>query len=114
MKYFFLADGWEIGRIWEPEGIWNDQVWRRRPDIARTSLSIWDGQETLWLYQVEDIVLMVEVKPALDRAQQAKNDLPQNQGSAVGIGQVVLKRLMTADQVLAYLISMGTCVKKPV
>lgn len=114
MKYFFLADGWEIGRVWEPEGIWNEQVWRRRPDIACTSLSLWDGQETLWLYQVEDIVLMVEVKPVLARAQQSENEPSPVPVSTVGIGQVVLKRLMTADQVLTYLINMGICIKKPV
>lgn len=106
MKYFFLAEGWEIGRVWEPEGIWNQQVWRRKPEIIRTSLRIWDGQETLWLYQVEDVVLMVEVKPT--RSPQNIDLLTLEQTSGAGIGQVVLKRLMTADQVLNYLITMKT------
>jgi hypothetical protein len=40
----------------------------------------------LWLYQVEDSVLMVEVKPEGEVRQ--------------AIGQVVLKRLISADQVI--------------
>jgi hypothetical protein len=40
----------------------------------------------LWLYQVEDSVLMVEVKPEGEVRQ--------------AIGQVVLKRLISADQAI--------------
>lgn len=48
------------------------------------------GEEKLWLYQVEEMVLMVEVKPS-------------HPDPASTIGQVVLKRLMSAEDVLTYL-----------
>ena len=56
------------------------------------NLCLVEESEKLWLYRVEDAILTVEVKPtapvaASDRAAQA-------------IGQVVLKRLISADQVL--------------
>ena len=86
MKYFFLSAGWTTGRIWEFGGLWNELAWRRKPNICRLNLSITEKDETLWLYQVEDAVLMVEVRPET------------NHDSA--FGQVVLKRLMTAEQVI--------------
>lgn len=86
MKYFFLSEGWTTDRIWEFGGLWNEMAWRRKPIIRRLNLSITEKDETLWLYQVEDAVLMVEVKPET--------------ADARAIGQVVLKRLMTADQVI--------------
>lgn len=86
MKYFFLSDGWVTGRIWEFGGLWNEAAWQRRPHIRRLSLSINEQGEVLWLYQVEDSVLMVEVKP--------EGEIRQ------AIGQVVLKRLISADQVI--------------
>ncbi|MGF1519569.1 MAG: hypothetical protein ACFCVB_17450 [Nodosilinea sp.] len=86
MKYFFLSDGWTTGRVWEFGGLWNELGWQRKPHMRRLNLSIQEQGETLWLYQVEETVLMVEVKPE----------------SATGttIGQVVLKRLITAEQVI--------------
>ncbi len=96
MKYFFLSDGWVIGRVWEPAGIWNLGVWRRPPVIEQTALMVVEQQEKLWLYQVEEAILMVEVKPGPGLASSSEHQ---------GIGQVVLKRLMTAEQVLSYLIS---------
>ena len=91
MKYFFLSDGWIIGRIWELGGLWNEAARRRKPDIQQLDLCIWEQGEKLWLYRVEEAVLMVEVKPteavAIDPGSQA-------------IGQVVLKRLITADQAI--------------
>ncbi|MGF1570326.1 MAG: hypothetical protein ACFCVD_20020 [Nodosilinea sp.] len=89
MKYFFLSDGWITGRIWEFGGLWNEIAWQRKPHIRRLNLSINEQGETLWLYQVEETVLMVEVKPESE----TRGD----------IGQVVLKRLITAEQVIELL-----------
>ncbi|MGK7887787.1 MAG: hypothetical protein AB4042_00535 [Leptolyngbyaceae cyanobacterium] len=91
MKYFFLVDGWHVGRVWEFGGLWNELTWNRRPDIQRMNLQIVEKGEPLWLYQVEEAVLMVEVLPDADYAS------PENRQS---IGQVVLKRLITAEQAL--------------
>ncbi|AFY61673.1 hypothetical protein [Synechococcus sp. PCC 6312] len=99
MKYFFLSEGWEVGRVWEPGGIWSLAVWRREPIIEQTTLVVLEQEERLCLYQVEDAVLMVEVKPG--------PNLIHHSGQQ-GIGQVVLKRLMTAEQVLSYLVSNGS------
>ena len=86
MKYFFLSDGWTTGRVWEFGGLWNEIAWQRKPIIKKLELHIEEGPEKLWLYQVEDDVLMVEV-------------LPEDAVSSP-IGQVVLKRLITAEQVI--------------
>lgn len=95
MKYFFLSDGWQIGRVWELGGLWNEISWRRKPDIQQLPISTIEKGETLWLYSVEDAVLMVEVMPEV-------GDTPI-QG---GIGQVVLKRLISAEQVIEHLCSL--------
>jgi hypothetical protein len=60
-------------------------------------LFIWENDEKLCLYRVEEAVLMLEVKPGerIQWAAEGKN-----------IGQVVLKRLITADQAIEWL-----CVK---
>ncbi|NJO51510.1 MAG: hypothetical protein HC840_21060 [Leptolyngbyaceae cyanobacterium RM2_2_4] len=89
MKYFFLSDGWTIGRVWGMGGLWNEVAWRRKPHICRLSLCIAEKGEKLWLYRVEDEVLMVEVKPE-----------DESSGDASAIGQVVLKRLISADQAI--------------
>ena len=89
MKYFFLADGWTTGRVWELGGLWHEAAWRRPPIIELLQLCIWENDEQLWLYRVEEAVLMVEVKPP-----------PIVEPPAQSIGQVVLKRLITADQVV--------------
>ncbi|MBE9136775.1 hypothetical protein IQ254_06080 [Nodosilinea sp. LEGE 07088] len=86
MKYFFLSDGWVTGRVWEFGGLWNELGWQRKPHMRRLGLSIQEQGETLWLYQVEETVLMVEVKP--------------ESATSIPIGQVVLKRLITAEQVI--------------
>jgi hypothetical protein len=88
VKYFFLSNGWTFGRIWEFGGLWDETVWRRQPHIQRLNLGMVEQGEVLWLYQVEDAVLMVEVKPLDEKA--ARNT----------IGQVVLKRLISAEQVI--------------
>ena len=89
MKYFFLSEGWTFDRVWEFGGLWDENAWRRRPQIQRLNIGIVEKGQTLWLYQVEDAVLMVEVKPT-----------PQVADSVQTIGQVVLKRLISADQVI--------------
>lgn len=94
MKYFFLSDGWIIGRVWELGGLWNENAWRRQPEIAQLDLCILEQGEKLWLYQVEDAVLMLEVKPTTAAATH-----PTSQS----IGQVVLKRLISAEQAIELL-----------
>lgn len=89
VKYFFLSDGWTCDRIWEFGGLWDENTWRRRPKIQRLNVGIIEKGETLWLYQVEDAVLMVEVKP-----------MNESVDAAQSIGQVILKRLIGADGVI--------------
>ncbi len=91
MKYFFLSEGWCVGRVWEFGGLWNESSWRRKPQIEQTSLCMIENGEKLWLYRVEEAVLMVEVKP---------NAVSSNGSAARSIGQVVLKRLITGDQAI--------------
>ncbi|MBD2004137.1 MULTISPECIES: hypothetical protein [Cyanophyceae] len=90
MKYFFLSNGWTVGRVWEFGGLWNENSWRRKPEIQQTNLCIFEQGEKLWLYRVEEAVLMVEVRPLDD----ASSD------SAKNIGQVVLKRLISAEDAI--------------
>ncbi len=93
MKYFFLSNGWNIGRVWEFGGLWNENSRGRGPIIKRLNLGIVESSEVLWLYQVEDDVLMVEVKPI------------SNDSSNSSIGQVVLKRLISAEDAMDVLAS---------
>ena len=86
VKYFFLTDGWTIGRVWASDGLWNEVAWRRKPDIERLNLRLITQNETLWLYRVEEVVLTIEVKP---------EHLAPN-----AIASVVLKRLISAPQVI--------------
>ncbi len=86
MKYFFLSEGWIYGRVWEFGGLWDRATWRREPEIKPLNYGIVQNGETLWLYQVEDAVIMLEVKPLV-----AENS---------NIGQVVLKRLISAEQAI--------------
>ena len=92
MKYFFLSDGWTYDRVWEFGGLWDQASWGRKPELKRLDCGILQQQEILWLYAVEDAVLMVEVKPAFLELQGSSN-----------IGQVVLKRLISAEQVVEVL-----------
>lgn len=98
MKYFFLSDGWTVGRVWELGGLWNESAWRRKPEITKTSLFILERGEKLCLYRVEDAVLMIEV-------------MPPDTFSQPSIGQVVLKRLISAEQALEMLCSAEVDVK---
>jgi hypothetical protein len=92
VKYFFLSDGWSVGRVWEFGGLWNEISWQRKPEIHQTHLCLWENGEKLWLYRVEEAVLMVEVKPSA-----ADNPATRT------IGQVVLKRLISGDQAIELL-----------
>ncbi|MDY6939608.1 MAG: hypothetical protein SWY16_18395 [Cyanobacteriota bacterium] len=94
MKYFFLSEGWAVDRVWGSQGLWNANAWRRPPQIEQTNFCTIDRDEILWLYCVEEAVLMVEVKPIHSEA-----SAPET------IGQVVLKRLMSAEQALEKLIA---------
>ena len=87
-----------MGRVWEFGGLWNINAWRREPDIQKMKLCILEQGEKLWLYQVEEAVIMVEVKPTPDASS----------ASATTIGQVVLKRLITAEQAIERLASAQT------
>lgn len=89
MKYFFLSQGWQVGRVWEFGGLWQENVWGRSPQIERLNIKFSEQGEVLWLYRVEDAVLMVEVKPPKESSEVNS-----------GIGQVMLKRLITAEEVL--------------
>ena len=91
MKYFFLSEGWTVGRVWASDGLWQITAWRRQPDIQRINICLVEQSEVLWLYRVEDAILTVEVKPTTQA---------QVETSSKTIGQVVLKRLMSAEQVI--------------
>lgn len=77
-----------MGRVWASDGLWQITAWRRQPDIQRLNICLVESDELMWLYRIEDAVLTVEVKPS-------KTALVNQT-----IGQVVLKRLMTAEQVI--------------
>lgn len=100
MKYFFLSEGWNYARVWDKEGLWDLTIWRRKPNIKRLNLGIVEQGETLWLYQVEDSVLMLEVKPM---SQQVK--------SSSTIGQVMIKRLINCEQVIDKLVEAQAIIK---
>lgn len=89
VKYFFLSAGWSVNRVWELGGLWDESVWGRLPEIKRINLGIVEQNEHFWLHQVEEAVLMVEVHPT-----------DNTTGSESPFGQVLLKRLMSAEQVL--------------
>lgn len=89
MKYFFLTEGWSHQRVWGNSGIWNEIVWRRQPHIKALNLAIVESEEVLWLHEVEDAVLMLEVIPVTETATKKSS-----------VGQVVLKRLMNCEQVI--------------
>ena len=102
MKYFFLSEGWTVGRVWSTEGLWNELAWRRSPHIERTSLSIVERGESLWLYRAEDAVVMLEVRPVQILPDHPTGNPPR---TTQPIGQVVLRRLLHADGVLERLSS---------
>ena len=91
MKYFFLSDGWKVGRVWAFDGLWQVTAWRRQPEIQRLNICLVEDSEVMWLYEVEDAIVTVEVQPVLSAPREKP---PQN------IGQVVLKRLISAEEVI--------------
>ncbi|MCG9887017.1 MAG: hypothetical protein MH825_15915 [Cyanobacteria bacterium] len=101
MKYFFLSEGWTVGRVWSTEGPWNEVAWRRSPHIERTNLSIIERGETLWLYRAEEAVVMLEVRPSQPSPPSNNSTTAARTAAAAQpIGQVVLRRLIDADQVV--------------
>jgi hypothetical protein len=96
VKYFFLSEGWTVGRVWSFDGLWQVMAWRREPKIQRMELCLVEKSEVLWLYCVEDAIITIEVKPSMQGV--------NNQT----IGQVILKRLITAEQVLERLANGAT------
>jgi hypothetical protein len=110
VKYFFLTEGWTVGRVWSFDGLWQVTAWRREPKIERMHVCLVEKSEILWLYRVEDVIITIEVKPSVPVREtspcndEASSDLVNNQT----IGQVTLKRLITAEQVLERLANGAT------
>jgi hypothetical protein len=99
MKYFFLTEGWTIGRVWGTTGgLWQAD-WRQQPVIERLNFALDEPDERLWLYQVEAAVLMVEVVAPIGAPASALGPDDPNPT----ILHVVLKRLMTAEQTIGFL-----------
>jgi hypothetical protein len=88
---------WEFGGQWDHAG-----TWRRPPKIEKLNLGIIEGEQLLWLYEVEDDVIMLEVEPGSDAI---ADTVPT-------IGQVVLKRLIGAEKVLEILQNAEEVIKK--
>jgi hypothetical protein len=88
VKYFFLSEGWGIGRVWEFGGLWDENARRHKPYIQHLNLAMVEKGQNLWLHEVEDAVLMVEVFPT----KAAENPGP--------FGQVLLRRLLSGEQVI--------------
>jgi hypothetical protein len=88
VKYFFLSEGWTVGRVWELGGLWDEVSRRRKPYIRGLNLAMVEKGENLWLHEVEDDVLMVEVIPTGALAQPNP------------FGQVLLRRLIAGEQVI--------------
>lgn len=103
MKYFFLSEGWSVGRVWEFGGLWNEGAWQRKPQIEQTNLCILENNERLWLYRVEEAVIMVEVRPI---------DPALSSSASRSINNVVLKRLITAEQAIELLCKAEACFNK--
>ena len=96
MKYFFLSDTWTTGRVWEFGGLWDERAKRRQPHLQKLAICIQENDETLSLFQTEDAVLMLEVVPKATVLETSA----ANPATNPTIGQVVLKRLLSADQVI--------------
>lgn len=96
VKYFFLSESWTTGRVWEFGGLWDERAKRRQPHLQKLAICIQENDETLSLFQTEDAVLMLEVVPKAT----IHTASPANPTTNPTIGQVVLKRLLSADQVI--------------
>lgn len=94
MKYFFLSQGWQLRRVWEVSGLWNDIAWRRKPIIIPIGIYLVDGKEEMILYKVEEVIQAIEVIPEeLPRSRDSSDSQP-------AISQVRITRLLSAEQVL--------------
>jgi hypothetical protein len=103
VKCFFLAAGWTVGRVWEFGGLWDHaSSWRRPPQIECLNIGILEGEQVLWLCELEEAVIMVEVAP---KSVEIADTVPT-------IGQVVLKRLISAEQALEILQNAEEVLKK--
>jgi len=80
LKYFFLTDGWTIGRVWASDGLRNETAWRRQPDIQRMNLCLVEESEKLWLYSG---------RRSFNRG--GKTDRITKQPQLLASGQVVLR-----------------------
>ncbi|HBC43243.1 MAG TPA: hypothetical protein DCZ88_15510 [Pseudanabaena sp.] len=100
MKYFFLAQGWRVRRVWDVSGLWNEMAWRRRPIIIPVGVYLVDDREEMVLFKVEESIQAIEAIPedvSNNRDQIMSNS---NDGSKVAIAQVRISRLLSAEQVL--------------
>lgn len=88
-----------MGRVWEQGGTWQGQDQRRKHQIRPLNLAIQEAQEVLWLYAVEDNVLMVEVTPGETLSDRS-------------LGQVILKRLIDAEEAIARLAAAETLTRQ--
>nr|WP_228014708.1 hypothetical protein [Fortiea sp. LEGE XX443] len=68
--------------------MWQITAWRRQPDIQRMNICLVENTELLWLHSTEEAVITIEVKPT-------KPEITNHT-----IGKVVLKRLMSAEQII--------------
>jgi hypothetical protein len=104
MKYFFLTEGWTIGRVWGTTGGLWQAAWRQQPVIERLNFALTEPDERLWLYQVEAAVLMVEVVAPIGALVDQPGERPIGpDDQSQTIRHVVLKRLMTAEQTISFL-----------
>jgi hypothetical protein len=87
--------------VWELGGLWTGQGHKEPLHLRRLNLGLQEPDEVLWLYEIEDIILMVEVRPA---STDERSDT---------FGQVILKRLMNAETALARLHEAPSLVVKP-
>lgn len=98
MKYFFLAQGWRVRRVWDVSGLWNEMSWRRRPIIIPIGVYLVDGREEMVLFKVEESIQAVEAIP--EDLSNNRDRTVSNDGSKVAIAQVRISRLLSAEQVL--------------
>ena len=98
MKYFFLSQGWQVRRVWEVTGLWNEMAWRRRPIIVPIGVYLVDGKEEMVLYKVEEAIQAVEAIP--EELTQNSTTSINNENKKPAIAQVRITRLLSAEQVL--------------
>jgi hypothetical protein len=101
MKYFFLAEGWQIKRVWQAGQLWNELAWRRKPYIESMGKYLIDNAEEMVLFKVEDAVGMIEVVlPPSHQSTPADRPGQNDQAAIAPVHQVRITRLVSAEQVL--------------